>query len=174
MSTLGTCGIPRPPQDITVSHPVAAKIPHPDQIKNIEQAVAAIIGVCRDDLHLPIVDPVTVHLYENSTSYALYGYGHGVFPIDVANQVATARAQDILIDLGKVDKARAHSILLLAHEYGHVIHYNIAGEARLPAFVWEGFADWVAARVLHSLGWQDYEISVHRAQRELLRQWAWL
>jgi hypothetical protein len=174
LSPLATCGIPRPPQEVAISRSADFRPSDATQIHSVNEALAAIIKICRDDLHLPVVDPVTVHLYSNSSSYAFYGYGHGIFPIDVANHVASAKGNEILIDLGKIDKRRAFSILLLAHEYGHVIHHEIAGDAMHSAFVAEGFADWVAARVLHSLGWQDYDVSVHRAEREVLRQWEWL
>lgn len=168
------CGIPVRPQEVIVTKASDFRPSDPTDVRTVEQALAAIIKVCRDDLHLPVVDPLKVDLFHNSTSYAFFRYGHGLFPIDIGNQVAAAKQQQILIDLGKIDRGQASSILLLAHEYGHVIHYEIAGEHGPPTFVWEGFADWVAAKVLDSLGWQDYETSVHEARREVLRQWAWL
>ena len=33
----------------------------------------------------------------------------------------------------------------------------------------EGFADWVSAKVLNELGWQDYATTLHRARQELIR-----
>ena len=36
-----------------------------------------------------------------------------------------------------------------------------------PIWFQEGFAVWVAAKILNSLGWQGYSVSLHRAQLEL-------
>jgi hypothetical protein len=56
---------------------------------------------------------------------------------------------------------------LLAHEYGHAIHH-VASKRQMPGWFSEGFATWIAARVLNSLGWQDYALALERAKLELI------
>ena len=35
--------------------------------------MAAIMTVCREDLHLPIVDPIQLFLYKDTASFEAYG-----------------------------------------------------------------------------------------------------
>ncbi|HCN19279.1 MAG TPA: hypothetical protein DIS73_03175 [Planctomycetia bacterium] len=145
-------------------------------MKTLEQAMAAVITVGRESLGLPVVDPLYVRLYKNTASFAFYGHGWKTLPFDVANEVAFAQNNDIHINLEKVRKGSWGMLLkLLAHEYAHNIHYAIAGqEPRTASWITEGFADWVTARVLHSLKWQDYAITLHQARQELIRHWEML
>jgi len=58
--------------------------------------------------------------------------------------------------------------VVLAHEYGHVIHNSLLRDAiKAPAWFREGFAEWVAAKVLDSLKWVSIDVTTRRAWREL-------
>jgi hypothetical protein len=172
MIIIAGCRIPEHPQDVTISKAPVFRPSSPKEINNIEQALAAIITVCKDDIGLPVTDPLYVHLYKNSASFAFYGYGWRTLPFDVANQEAFARKNEIHIDLGKVGTHPwGNSARLLAHEYAHTIEYQIGNPGRGSAFIAEGFAEWVALKVLHYLKWQDYSITLHQANREVARQW---
>jgi hypothetical protein len=119
------CGFPERPEEITISKAAVFKPAIPSEIKTFEQALTAIITICRDDIGLPVVDPLYVKLYKNSVSYAFYGRGWRTLPYDVANSTAFARNNEINIDLEKAGRDRATSIWLLAHEYAHNVHPGI-------------------------------------------------
>ena len=130
--------------------------------------MATVMTICREDLHLPAADPIEVRLYENAASFASYGKGWRTLPIDLDNITAFTQNRTIHIDLGKTDGEKWEKLIgLLAHEYGHAIEAVISDR---PTSHWfsEGFASWVAARVLHSLGWRDYSLTLERAQIELI------
>lgn len=163
------CGIPERPKTITISKVTASRPLEPEDIQSIEQAMAAIITVTRDDLDLPVVDPLYVYLYKNSVSFAYYGHGWNTLPFDVANKAAFAQDNKINVDLQKTPKKPLGFVRVLAHEYAHNIQYSIAGmEPRTSRWINEGFADWVAARVLHFLKWQDYAVTLHAVNQELV------
>ena len=118
-----------------------------------------------------MVDSLKVYLYKNKASFASYGMGLTTLPIDVANFVAFAKANEMHVNLEKVQETSwVKELPLLAHEYGHNIHFQIAG-GKLRGTTWfaEGFGEWVAARVLDALGWQSYTLTLERAKRELVR-----
>ena len=52
------CDIPERPKTTTISNPPAFRPSSPKDVKTPEQALGAIITVCRDALHLPVVNPV--------------------------------------------------------------------------------------------------------------------
>jgi hypothetical protein len=92
--------------------------------------------------------------------------------------IAFARGNTLHIDLEKTRGKRWETpiehlaiIEILAHEYGHVIQNALASAGRKTDYwpIWfdEGFAGWVAAKVLNSLGWQEYGLALHRAKLEL-------
>lgn len=169
------CGFPERPKIITISKAAVYRPSGPKEIQTVEEALAAIITICRDDLGLPVVEPLEIYLYKNKTSFALYGFGWRTMPTDVRHIAAFAKQNELHVSLETpVAIPWGYWLELLAHEYGHNIHYegtkdfhgNFHDSSR---WVVEGFGQWVAARVLHSLKWQDYDVSVHRASSELLR-----
>lgn len=165
------CGWPYRPQVVAISKPSDFRPSSPNDIQTVGQAMAAVITVCRDNLDLPTIDPIYLHLYENSVSFAYYGVGWKTLPLDIANVVAFAEHDKIHINLEKLrDLSWGRVLPLLAHEYGHNIHYRLSG-GQLSGTTWfaEGFGEWMAARVVDALGWQPYEVTLHRAQRELSR-----
>jgi hypothetical protein len=166
-----SCGVPERPKVVTISKVPVFRPSSPKEVQTIEQAMAAIITVCRDDLGLPVVEPLFVYLYKNAASFALYGHRWSTLPIDVAHIVAFAAENRLHVN---TENSRGGSwgiaIPLLAHEYGHNIHYNVAGNnIRGTRWFAEGFGDWVAARVIDVLGWQSYAVTLHRVKRELAR-----
>lgn len=170
--TLG-CGVPERPKVVKLEDLPTFRPSSPRDIKTAEQALAAVITVCRDDLKLPVVKSFQAKFYKNSQSFATYGVDWRAFPIDVEHAAAFARESDIHIDLQKVDKQSGWAIFtwLLAHEYGHTVHHQVAGV--IPAtdpWVTEGFAEWVAAKVFDALGWQPYGHAVHRSATEAAKR----
>ena len=167
---IAACEIPERPRQVTISHPPVFRPANTDEIKTVEQALAAVITVCRDDLHLPVVDPLQVYLYKNQASLAFYGHGWQTLPVDIPHELAFARGNTMHINLQAIgDNSWAEKIGLLAHEYGHTIQNQISSK-HIYYFVDEGFGEWVAAKVLDVLRWQDYSVTLHRSERELARQ----
>jgi len=164
-----SCSLPEPPQIIGISNPPAFKPKTPQEIKTLEEAMAAVITITSQELGLPVVEPLYVHLHKNTDSYAAYS-GSGRLDYNMVQfSVANAQGSRFHVNMEKT-KGRPWSTLIktLAHEYAHNIE-NTLTVLRSPQWIREGFADWVAAKVLHSLGWQDYTLSLHRAELEVRR-----
>jgi hypothetical protein len=165
------CDIPERPETITISNVSSFKPARPNEVQDIQQAMAAIITVCRDDLGLPVVDPLLLNLYKNTRSFAFYGSGWSTLPVDVAHFAASAKENKIHINQEKLqNESWGTALPLLAHEYAHNVQYVLTdGSPRGTTWFAEGFAEWVAAKVIDRLGWQDYGITAGRVRRELVR-----
>jgi len=164
------CSLPEPPELVVISSPPAFKPKTPQEIKTLEEAMAAIINITRQDLSLPVVEPLYIHLHKTTNSYAAYAGGAGRLDYNVVQfSVALAQGSRFHVNMEKT-KGRPWSTLVktLAHEYAHNIE-NSLSTVKGPQWFREGFAEWVSAKVLHSLGWQDYALSVHRAELEVAR-----
>jgi hypothetical protein len=163
------CDVPELPQIITISKAPVFRPSSPQEIDSLEQAMATIMTVSRDNLDLPAADPITIHLYKNTKSFGiLFGRNNWM---DVEGIGATAKGRHIHIDLEAIGgRPWREQIWLLAHEYAHNMQYAVAGD-KGGRIIWfaEGFAEWTAAKVLDSLQWQDYSVALHGVQRELSR-----
>jgi hypothetical protein len=116
---------------------------------------------------------LTVYTYKNNASFARFGPG-GTTSIDTSHIAAVANGNEIHVNMkafkmeGVKDFRWGHFLEALAHEYGHNLHHTVTTDPPpVPKWFSEGFAGWIAANVLQSLEWQDYNISLHRALREL-------
>jgi len=163
LSVIVTCHRPEPPQTIIISNAPSFRPSDPTEIKSIQDELAAVITVCRDDLDLPVVDPLKLYLYKTSASLTFYT-GRGSY----AHMSGFAQANEIHVDREKVGDRLL--VAFLAHEYAHTIQNRIVDSESVPFFMTEGFADWIAAKVLHVLKWQDFGITTHQIRRELMRQ----
>jgi hypothetical protein len=163
------CTTAQPPQIVAISNPPALKPKTPGEIKSLEQAMATIITVTGNELNLPVVQPLYLHLYQDSDSFGAYAGGYGRrLPFGIVQfAVAVAEENRFHINLERTKgQSWGAQLRTLAHEYGHNIH-SVWTVQTAPQWIREGFADWVAAKVLDSLGWQDYALSLHRARLEV-------
>jgi len=133
-------------------------------ITTYQDAIDTIVSVMSEDLQIPVP----------KTSFTLYFYAHPeAFAQGLTEKFNTnpAVAREIAKSaLGRIRQTREGKQLLvneeileylrwpdrihvLAHELTHVLQYELAG-GRLAGDLWliEGFADWVASRVLEALG----------------------
>jgi hypothetical protein len=164
------CDLPEPPKVVTISNVPTFRPASPEQVQTVEQAMAAIITVCRDDLRLPVVDPLEVRLYKNTASFASYGTKAWIFRNDVAHLAGTAEKNKIHINLDKTQhEPWASAIWVLAHEYGHNVENDLMTIRVHPRWFIEGFAEWVAATVVDALHWQSYALTIRRINVQLAR-----
>ncbi len=165
------CDFPEPPKAVSISDPAEIRPTKPSDITTPEDAMGTVMTISRKDLHLPGPDRVKLFLYKNSASFASYGQGWSSFPIDVDNITAFTRGSEIHIDLGKTrGQPWGQLIEILAHEYGHAIQDSLRNRSPLAWFN-EGFAGWIAAKVLDSSGWQPYDVALERARIELVNDY---
>jgi hypothetical protein len=163
----------QPPRVISISNPPAFRPRGPLQVKTLQEALTAIVTVCTTDLELPPVEPFYVELYRDPDSFA-----------ESTEQLTAGRVPEHkgAFSLALPYENRLHvnmatmrgqpwgpMLRLLAHEYGHNIEYVVAASRTAPRWVSEGFAEWVAAKVMDALGWESYSSSLGRAERELTR-----
>jgi len=134
--------------------------------------MAAVITITHQELGFPVVKSLYLHLYKDTAAFAAYASGGGRrLPQDVSGfALALAEENRFHINMEKA-KGRPWSALIrpLAHEYTHNVEYLFSIQ-RGPQWIREGFAEWAAARVVHFLGWQNYALSLNRAEREVRRQ----
>ena len=171
LQSLG-CSIAEPPQLLSISAPPAFRPKTPQQVKSLEDAMAAIVTVCSQDLGLPVVQPLYLHLYKDANAYAAYTFGFArLSEAFVRLTLAIPQQNRLHINMERTKGRTWGGLLrLLAHEYSHIVEYAIVGSVT-PWTQWqrEGFAEWVSAKVLESLGWESYASSLARAERALAR-----
>lgn len=166
------CAVAEPPRIIPVSNPPAFRPKSPQQVKSLEQAIAAIMTVCSSELGLPVVEPFYLHLYKDANAYAAYTYGRARLPDQIVGlTLALPQENRLHINLERTRGSSWGSLVrILAHEYAHNVEYVIIGGTRSwVQWIREGFADWVAAKVLDALGWESYPSTLARTKRGLAR-----
>ncbi len=165
----------QPPRIVSISNPSPFRPRSPLQVKTLEEALAAIVTVCTTDLELPPVQPLHVELYSDPESFAEatehLTAGRSDAPEHKGTfSVALPYENRLHVNMASIrGQPRGPLLRLLAHEYGHNIEYVVAGSRTAPRWVSEGFAEWVAAKVVDALGWESYASSLGRAERELMR-----
>ena len=165
------CSIPKPPQLVSISNPSVFRPRTPQEVNSLEQAMAAVITVCSQELGLPVVEPLYLQLYKDTDAYAAYASAYGRLSHQIANfSLAIAEENRIHINLERTRGRPWGSLVrILAHEYTHSVEHSLTGSLRRGAqWIREGFAEWVAVKVLHSLGWEDYAASLQRARQALV------
>ena len=166
------CSLHEPPRLVPVVNPPVFRPTRPEQVKTLEEAMAAIMTICTQDLGFPPVEPFYLHVYNDANAYSYYTDG-----------LPRLRGEKIRLTLAAPHENHLHVnpegargqtwgmlLRLLAHEYGHNLEFILTGGAK-PTGHWmrEGFADWIAAKVMDTLGWETYASSLSRTERELAR-----
>jgi len=172
------CDVPELPKVVTISNAPNFRPVEPRALKSPEQTMAAVITICRDELNLPVVDPLQLKFYKNAKSFEILVGRH----MQTENTAAVAEANKIHINLEIAGTGPwGEKIRLMAHEYAHNVHHQLSRRTDIDNFWFaEGFADWVASQVLHSLGWQTYAVTVQEVwlglnrHKKLLPRLSWL
>jgi hypothetical protein len=165
------CSLHEPARVIPIKNPPSFRPLGPHQVKTLPEALAAIVTVCTTDLELPPVEPLYVHLYKDIDSYTYYT-GQFSAPEEKKPRLTLAFPHENQLHISLATaRGQVWGALLrvLAHEYGHNVEYVLSAGASVPRWISEGFAEWVSAKVMDSLGWESYASSLGRAERELSR-----
>jgi hypothetical protein len=165
------CSLHEPPRVVPITDPPAFRPRGPQQVKTLPEALAAIITVCTEDLGLPAVVPLNINLYSDTDSYSFYTNRISKMPENKPRLTfALPYENQLHVNLETVRGQSWGALLrMLAHEYGHNVEYELSAGATVPRWISEGFAEWVAAKVMDRLGWESYSSSLGRARRELVR-----
>jgi hypothetical protein len=159
---------PVPPKVIQISKNQSFRPSTPSEVKNVDQAIAAVITAATD-AGLPPVDHLSLWLYENTEAFAYWGARQSQIH-EVTDIAAFTRGRNIHVNLEWArERNWGPTVGILAHEYGHAMHNVLArNTGKVPFWFAEGFAEWVAAKILNSLSWRSTELTTLRARRELV------
>jgi hypothetical protein len=142
-------------------------------ISSYPQALASVIAVMERELGLTL-DSVTLHVAPHRVAFEDLLRAHGHPPQLARDTAATMDAiggfrRILLNEQSLRDAPWPDRVALLSHELVHVLQYELGGGVRGTSDQWlrEGFADWVTARVLESLGLGSPGRSRHRALHAL-------
>ena len=128
----------------------------------------AIAAVIRDTLGLPFSKSHKAYICRDEAAFAdelLRNFGVGAIGGDwsiVPSAAGLATRVGVFLRGDHLTRANLHRrVTVIAHELAHLSQLELAGsrEGRLPVWMLEGHADWVAFRVLDRLGLRTYDES---------------
>lgn len=173
--TLAACA-PRAPW--TLELPVQGDTPaarHVHEISSYDRAATAILQVFERDLGFPAF-PANLRFYPGRAAFeaALLdsGYDPALARVTAGTMSAIGGYRQVLLNESALyDLSWPARVGMLAHELTHSLQYEWGGGVRGMSDQWlrEGFAEWVAARVLEQLGAIRLE-DVRRRKREEVRR----
>lgn len=137
------------------------------------QALATVLDIVEREWRFPRLEVRLVFLPNDATFERLLleiGYSPELARNSVAGMTAIGGHRRVLINEGRLaDDEWPARVGLLAHELTHVLQYELGGGTRGQSDQWlrEGFADWIEARVLASLGAADAAAPAADARRRL-------
>ena len=134
------------------------------RIANYADALNAILRVLLEQHSLPAPSNHTLEIHASREDFALALIDDfGMRPSLARNTASFAKAavgaRKVLVndaEMAALDWPQR--ILTLAHELVHAIQQDLAGHQPVVSFQWlmEGHAEWVAVRVMHALGFEDF------------------
>jgi hypothetical protein len=167
------CTAPRQPFVVTVPDPDFRSVRRLDAIFDYRTAAATVAAIFERDLGFPSF-PVSFRFHRGRDAFekALLDSGY-----DPALAKSTARTMSavggyraVLVNEASLDSMSwAGRVGLFAHEMGHSLQYELGGGRRGASDQWlrEGFADWLAIRVLEHLDGTSIAEVRHVRRREL-------
>jgi hypothetical protein len=151
------CTVSHEPQLVTVPQSGLRPVTRLDQVFDYRTAAATVAWIFEDELGFPSF-PATFAFYPSREAFeqALLdaGYDADLASSTAKTMTAVGGHRRVLLNDAKLGSlAWADRIALLAHEFGHSLQYELGGGRRGTSDQWlrEGFADWLAARVLERL-----------------------
>ncbi len=134
------CTVAQPPQLVSIANLPAFKPRVPDEITSVEQAMAAVITVCHQDLGLPVVQPLYLQFFHDTHAFAA-GLRSSGMSVGLAQDTANfawgvGQFNRILINTERtMEHPWRNLVRFLAHEYAHTVDYGL-GRGKGPAFTW--------------------------------------
>jgi hypothetical protein len=136
------------------------------------QVLVTTLDIMRRDLRLPPVQARLAFLPDDATFEALLreiGYSPALARETAQVMTAIGGNRTILINQGRLERdGWPRRVALIAHELTHVLQYELGGGQRGTSAQWlrEGFAEWVALRVMVTLDrLAGHEVRRHAIQR---------
>jgi hypothetical protein len=142
---------------VTVPDPALHPASRLDSIFDYRTAAATVVSLFERELGFEAF-PVTFRFYRDSGAFeaALLdaGYDPGLARRTSETMTAVGGYRTVLLNDGRfISLPWAGRVAMLAHELGHSLQYELGGGVRGTSDQWlrEGFAEWVAVRVLERL-----------------------
>jgi hypothetical protein len=156
-ATYGCASAPRQPWVLDtdgLTDPPARRL---EWIRDYPEALATTLDVMRGELQLPVVQARLVFVPDDQTFEALLlaiGYPHQLARDTAGVMTAIGGHRSVLINQRRIERHNwPGRVSTLAHELTHVLQYELGGGHRGTSAQWlrEGFAEWVALRVMEAL-----------------------
>ena len=128
-----------------------------DRIATYPQALATTLDIMQQDLGLPALRVQLVFLPDTKSlrqTLLEIGYPPKLAREAARQMVAIGGHQTVLINQARLEsRGWPWRLSILAHELGHVLQYQLGGGRRGTSAQWlrEGFAEWLATRVMEAL-----------------------
>jgi hypothetical protein len=151
------CAVSHEPRLVSVPQPGLRAVSRLDHIYDYRTAAATVVAISERDLGFPSF-PVTFRFYPHREAFekALLGVGYDPSLARATADTMTAVGGHRGVLLNEMKLAMMpwpERVGLLAHEMGHTLQYELGGGRRGTSDQWlrEGFAEWLAVRVLERL-----------------------
>ena len=168
------CAVSHEPQLVSVPQPGLRPASRLEQIGDYRTAAATVLAVSEQDLGFEAF-PITFRFYPHGDAFekALLasGYDPALARATAGTMTAVGGHRGVLLNALKLSALPwAERVALIAHETGHSLQYELGGGRRGASDQWlrEGFAEWLALRVLARLGSVDLA-AVRRAREAEVR-----
>jgi len=146
------------PWTLVLPQPAIRAASHVHEITSYDRAAVTIAQIFERDLGFPAF-PATLRFYPGRASFEAALLGSGYDPALAKDTARTMGAigghrQVLLNESTLLPLTWPARVGMLAHELAHSLQYEWGGGVRGASDQWlrEGFAEWVAARVLERLG----------------------
>lgn len=151
------CAVSHEPQLVTIPQPGLRPASRVDQVYDYRTAAATVASILDRDLGFPPF-PATFRFYPHQEAFEkallAVGYDAELARATARTMTAVGGYRGVILNDGKLGMLPwAERVALLAHELGHSLQYELGGGRRGTSDQWlrEGFAEWLAVRVLERL-----------------------
>lgn len=159
---LGACAtVPREPWLLTTDELRELPLRDLERTSTYPQALATTLDILQGDLGLPRLQAKLLFVPDAKRLEALLlraGYPPKLARGAARQMAAIGGYRIVLINQARLEREGwPRRVSILAHELGHVLQYELGGGKRGTSAQWlrEGFAEWVAMRVMETLGRGD-------------------
>lgn len=169
----GCASAPREPWVLTSSGVPPARPPALEQVSTYPQAFMLVAHGVQRELGIAIPPVQVVFVRGGNELEELLrriGYPARLARSSARQLTAIGGHRTVLVNQARLERGDWPTrVAVLAHEMGHVLQYELGGGVRGTSAQWlrEGFAEWLAARVMASVGEDHAERARFRALQRL-------